>query len=127
MKVFLLLLTILSPSLVLGQTEVPDKVYVQSFDPDTDLSSLKDPRFVKKHGLEKERNLMDELPSPEELKVMIQKAGLQDSLSKMDEMDLDILCSHLLKHPKEVVEKKYPHLDQMKLQTLKQYLQESKK
>ena len=127
MKVFLLLITLCSTSMVIGQTEAPNKVYVQSFDPDADLSSLDSKTFVKIKGSESEHNLMDELPASEDLKAMIQKAGLQDDLSKMDEMDLDILCSYLLKRPKDVVAKKYPHLDQIKLQTLKQYLQESKK
>ena len=127
MKLILLSLLLLHTVTGLSQTEAPDKVYVQSFEQGADLSSLKDPRFVKRQGLEKEHNLMDELPESEELKAMIQKAGLQDSLSKMDEMDLDILCSNLLKRPKDIVAKKYPHLDQIKLQTLKQYLEESKK
>ncbi len=127
MKVFLLPLLFLLPLTGLSQTEVPDKVYVQSLDPETDLSSLKDPHFVKRQGIEKEHNLMDELPTSEELKVMIEKAGLKDSLSSMDELDLDVLCNYLLKRPKDIVAKKYPHLDQIKLQALKHYLEESKK
>lgn len=103
-----------------------NKVFVQPFDKDADTSSYKDPRYEIRKGLEKEHNLMDELPSPEDLKAMIKKADLENSVSAMDTLDLDLLCQNLLKRPIELVQKKYPHIDRVKLLTLKRLLQEHK-
>lgn len=120
---FFLIMSFAIPSLAADEA---NKVYVQTFDKEMDTSSLKDPRYEIRKGVEKEHNLMDELPSPEDLKVMIKKADLEAHVSAMDALDLDLLCQNLLKRPIELVQKKYPHIDRVKLLTLKRLLQEHK-
>ncbi len=126
MKNLSALLILLSFCLSSFAADEANKVYVQTTE-DVDTSSLKDPRYEIRKGVEKEHNLMDELPSPEDLKVMIKKADLENSVSAMDTLDLDLLCQNLLKRPIELVQKKYPHIDKVKLLTLKRLLQEHKK
>ncbi len=101
-----------------------DKIYVETFGDDIDPSELKeDKRYIVNQN-KPDKSFTGELPSPTIQKGMLAKAGFEKDLMNMDQMDLDILCSKLMRRPFEIVIKQYPHLDKNKLLVLKNLLLE---
>jgi hypothetical protein len=118
-RLYVLTLFVFVFSTSFAQIETNDKIFVQSFDSDIDLSSLNNTAYDKKTAAElSEKSLVNELPSSTKLAKIIRESELEIETKNFDQMDLDILCLKAIQQDFASLKKKYPTIASHKLKKL---------
>jgi hypothetical protein len=100
-------------------------IHVQSLDPDFDPTALKAPGIVVHQA--GELKAVDTVPPPEERDATFRKAGLMESVAKLDALDRDMLYDRARRLKLEELKAKYPEIDSKRLAKLQKLIREKKK
>jgi hypothetical protein len=102
------------------------KVYVNTFDSDLDTSSIESPQVDVTKGAGPYKSRVAELPSPEEMQIIFNRADLELEVKEMNQMDRDILFRKVAERDLASVQKSYPQFRSQKLENLKKSIGDSK-
>ncbi len=118
-RLYVLTLFVLVFSTSFAQIETNDKIFVQSFDSDVDLSALNKTVYDKKSAAElREMSLVNKLPTPTQLAKIIRDSELEIETKNFDQMDLDVLCLKAIQQDFTSLKIKYPTIASHKLEKL---------